>query len=249
MKNLLYVSLFALLCSTVVGQNIKTEIIGNKQMINLNREIPNFSHLRIIGLDVDLQKGEANSFSLSAESNIIEHIISKVDGDTLVIYFEKNQPLKNVSSPKINLTFSNLHSILGSASNIKLLSPLEGDSLLVKLQAKSSMEGVVKLNFLTLRMETFCNAELSGSTNIAHAELFTRSIFNSKNLIINNLSLIGETLCKAEVNVSKQLTAKLFVESTLNNVGNAKSDITYPSMDQMVSTKSFAKNVDLYRFN
>ena len=118
-----------------------------------------------------------------------------------------------------------------------------------RLQAKSSMEGVVKLNFLTLRMETFCNAELSGSTNIAHAELFARSIFNSKNLIINNLSLIGETLCKAEVNVSKQLTAKLFVESTLNNVGNAKSDITYPSMDQMVSTKSFAKNVDLYRFN
>ncbi|MCE7065754.1 GIN domain-containing protein [Dyadobacter sp. CY326] len=249
MKNLLYVSFFALLCSTVMAQSIKTEIVGNKQMINLSREIANFNYLRIVSLDVDLQKGAANFISLSAESNIIEHIISKVDGDTLFIHFDRNQPLRNVESPKITLNFINLNSVLGSASNIKLLSPLENDSLLVKLQTKSSIQGVVKLNFLDLRMATSCNAEISGSTDIAHAELFTKSILNAKNLIVNDLTLTEETLSRADVNVLKQLTAKLFVESILNNTGNAKSDITYPSMDQMVSTKSFTQNVDLQNFN
>ncbi|MCF2492426.1 GIN domain-containing protein [Dyadobacter chenhuakuii] len=250
MINLFYVSVFALMCSTVVGQGMKTEIVGNKQMTNSSREIPNFSHLRIIGLDVDLQKGQTNSISLTAESNIIEHIASKVDGDTLVIHYERNQPLRNVTSPKIMLTYSNgINSILGSVSNIKLLSPLENDDLVVKLQTKSSITGMVKLNSLNLRMETSCNAALSGSANDMHAELFTKSNLNARDLAIKNLDIVEETHCKSELNVSEQLTAKLFVESTLNNVGNAKPDITYPSMDQMTSMKSFSRNVDMFKFN
>ncbi|WP_026631055.1 GIN domain-containing protein [Dyadobacter alkalitolerans] len=250
MKNLFYASLFALTCTTVVGQGIKTEIVGNKQMTNSSREIPNFNHLRIIGLDVDLQKGETNSVSLIAESNIIEHIVSKVDGDTLVIHYERNQPLRNVTSPKIKLTFNNnINSILGSVSNIKLLSPLENNSLVVKLQTKSSITGMVKLNSFNLRMETSCNAELSGSANDMHARLFTKSNMNAKDLAIKKLDIVEETHCKSELNVSEQLTAKLFVESTLNNVGNAMPNITYPSMDQMTSMKSFSRNVDMFKFN
>ncbi|MCF0050670.1 DUF2807 domain-containing protein [Dyadobacter sp. LJ53] len=249
MKNLFYVSLFAFMCSNVAGQSLKTEIIGNKQLINLSREVPSFNHLRIVALDVDLQKGKSNSVSLTAESNIIEHIISKVEGDTLVIQFDRKHALRNIESPKITLAFSNLNSILGSASNIRLLSPLENDSLLVKLQTKSSIEGTVKLNFLDLRMSTSCNAELSGSTNIAHAQLFTKSTLNAKKLMVNDLTLIEETHCRAELNVSEQLTAKLFAESTLENIGNAKPNVTYPSIDQMTSLKFFNQSVDLYNFN
>jgi len=231
------------------GQTKKTGVIGNKNIETSHRQIPKFNHLRVIGLDVELLRGNETSITLTAETNVIKHIITQVQNDTLIIQFEKGQQLRDIAEPKIGLVYQNLNSILGSVSSIKAKSPLQGDTLKIKLQTNSSIEGDLNFQHLNLSLKTSCKAILTGSCSTSDVILHTESILDAPSLNVAELNIIEETLCLSTVNVSNKLTAQLFAESKLSNVGKASSSISYPSMDQMSSMKTIGNNVDIYKFN
>jgi hypothetical protein len=251
MRLILFIS--SIVATFVLGQvhaqSPKPEIIGNKVETTAHRQMADFKHVKIVAVDAELVKGNESKVDITAESNIVDHIISRMSGDTLIVGPDLDFQLRNITTPKIKITYREINTILGSVATIKMLTPVDGTSLKVKLQSKSSLTGTLKLQTLELSMSNSCKATLSGSADNAMITLWTKSYLNAKNLKISKAQITEETLCEADLYVSGELSAMLFAESKIQNSGKAKPNITYPSIDQMASMpKTIGRNLDLYTF-
>jgi hypothetical protein len=227
--------LFLLICAYPLlasAQFSRTEIIGNKQMVTENRHTSTFSHIRVIGLNAILENSNSSSLQITAESNITEFVKSEVSGDTLLLSINAPFALREIAVPSVKIPFQNIKSISGSVSNILLNSPVNSDSLLVRLQINSSIVGELNSKNLHLKLLN-SKATLSGSASKTTAWLRTLSDFNGSSLSVQKMDIRAKTLSTAKVNVSESINATLLADSKISNSGIATPTITQGTVDQL----------------
>lgn len=82
-----------------------TRVEGNGNEISKMRSIAGYDEISLKGsLDVALVYGEEGNIKIEAESNLIEHIVTKVEGDELKIYVEKGYNLDPSRGSKLLIT-------------------------------------------------------------------------------------------------------------------------------------------------
>ncbi|MCE7040608.1 GIN domain-containing protein [Dyadobacter sp. CY312] len=229
------------------GQIPKSEVKGNKIITTVDRKTLPFSHIKVIGLHATLEKGNQETIRIQAESNIVKYVQSSVVGDTLIIQPDMSIPLRDIHSPVVHISFKNIKSILGSVAEIKLLSPIESDSLVLKLQTASRVEGEIYSKFLDLKLLT-SQAVLSGTALEAKMSLITKSNLEGKDLKIQNLTLWTETLSKADLNVSQEITASILGDNEISNAGAAIAVVKQAPIDKMFVPKFTNGRPDIYKF-
>jgi len=75
------------------GKGNKVE--GNGNVVTKTRNLSSYDQVKLKGsLDVALVSGTEGNIKIEAESNLIQHIVTEVEGDILKIYVEKNYYLK-----------------------------------------------------------------------------------------------------------------------------------------------------------
>ena len=82
-----------------------TRVRGNGDVITKTRSINDYNKVSLKGsLDVALVYGDEGNIKIEAESNLIEHIVTKVEGDDLKIYVEKGYNLAPSRESKLLVT-------------------------------------------------------------------------------------------------------------------------------------------------
>ncbi len=139
-------------------------ITGSKNVIKQNRKITeNFNSVKVsTGIDLYITQGSNKKVSVEADDNIIDLIITKVEGNVLKIYFEKN--VRKAKSKKVYIVMPQIVSLKAtSGASIEGEKKIESENL--ELSASSGAEIQLKLQVTNLTCKSSSGAEVEISGN------------------------------------------------------------------------------------
>lgn len=106
MKNLITLSIIIFFSTQIQAQWWGKSIKGNGEVTTENRTTPgDYDEISVAGFfNVTLVKGAEGNLTIEGESNLLQHVITEVDGDRLIIKVEKKQNLKPSWGKDIRIT-------------------------------------------------------------------------------------------------------------------------------------------------
>lgn len=104
MKKLTFLLLSAIaVCSQLQAQKW-TKVEGNGNITTQNRQVGTFSEISVGGgMQVEVSQGSTHTLSIQADDNLLEYIVTEVNGSKLQIRYKNNV---SVSSRKVKVTIT-----------------------------------------------------------------------------------------------------------------------------------------------
>lgn len=188
--------------TTISGSS--SAIVGNDQVKTDKREVGMFNKLSILTMvDVDYFVSDKHRLELTADSNIISIITSKIKGDTLYIDANKSYSTQNKMHVKVYGPVD-LQVITVEGSSDVNLQGITGDHFEINLSGTSNIKAQGKIQSLLIKT--------SGSSDA-----------NTKELLANDVTIITEGSGDAIVTANKNLDVKIDGISTITYFGHPTS--------------------------
>lgn len=210
------------------GKGIK----GNGNLITQTRTVSDFSKLSVSSaFKVFVKQGSAAALSVEAEENLMDHIVTKVEGKTLRIYCDGVSATKTMT---IHLTFVNLDEIkLSGAVGLESANALTFDKLSLNFSGATEANLDLSATDITGDASGASKLKLAGKTNSVFFELSGASEMDAEKLEVKTMELDASGASSAEVNVSE----------ALNISASGASDIRYRGNAQVQSKSSGASSI------
>lgn len=171
-------------------------------------------------IDLYLSQGKEDAVAVSAGSDEIrDQIKTVVSNGVLKIYFD-GKSIRNWSNTKMKayVTFKSLQRIEASgACNVRLVDPLQGESLIIELSGASDFRGKVTLANLVVESSGASNMTLEGRAQTAKFDLSGASSVKAFDLEIAK--------CKALASGASVL--RMFVQEELSVQASGASSVQY----------------------
>ena len=186
----LFVALFAITTLAAAAQKWET-VRGSGNLKTESRSVGNFTAVDSRGvMSVDIQYGEANTITVEADDNLLPYIITKVEGDKLVIKTEKvgissrEKLMVHITMTRITgLSLSGSGNIMGSGQftndNTTQLSVSGSGNLKIGFASFSAIDASVRGSGnmeLTGGKTNTIDASVSGSGNIGAYAVESKSV-------------------------------------------------------------------------
>ncbi|TPN89100.1 head GIN domain-containing protein [Aquimarina algicola] len=198
-----------------------TKIRGNGEVVSKERTTQEYDEIKVKGnLDVSLVAGKEGKIKIEGESNLIDYIITKVEGDELKIYVKRGYYLKPSNNTKflIIVPFTDITQVTLSGSG-----DITGNAPINAQEFKTGLSGSGDIR-LTINAETVY-AQISGSGDLdlkGESNKFTCSLSGSGDIEAYDLKA---KYAKATISGSGdiQLTATSEIKAFISGSG----DISY----------------------
>ena len=230
MKTFTSILAFLIITTSLNAQIFTKKIKGNGDLKTESRTISNFDKIGVAGsFDVKLKKGKEGSIIIEADENLMEYIITEVDGDKLKIKTKKGFQLRASKTIKITVSFSSIDAVsLAGSGYIFSEDNINSDNLKLSLAGSGDLNLKVSSNDLKTSIAGSGNITLTGNTNI-----FKASIAGSGN--INAYELKTEML---KVSIAGSGNAKVNVINEINAVTTGSGNIYYKGNPKIEKIKS-----------
>ena len=164
MKNLITL-IVLLVCFQTFAQR-KPKIKGNKSVIEVREELPSYKAIELIDdLEIVLQKGSSEGYTINADDNLIDVLKFKVQDSILII----SSFYKITSKKKLEITvnYTDLESITMRDGKINMKDVISSDELQVNTYGPSRLELNATASVMNINMEGMS----SGDFNLASDSL------------------------------------------------------------------------------
>lgn len=166
------------------GNGKKVEGDGNE--VTKNRKISDYDEIKVKGgLDVALVSGNEGDIEIQGESNLIEYIVTEIDGDILKIYVKKGYWLKPSRGKKLIITvpFKDItHVTLSGSGDINSSDVIKASDFKTAISGSGDINLVVEANNVWGQVSGSGDLFLKGS-----AESFNGAVSGSGDLQAYNL--------------------------------------------------------------
>lgn len=201
---------------------------GNGNVIEQKREVGSFDIINVqSGLDLYITQGSPASLTVKADENLMEKIITRVEGNTL--YLDARGSIRNAKAMDVYVTVENLRELHASGgSDVVAEEGLKLEEL--KLFCSGGSDTRMKLDVGSLWCETSggSDAILSGTAKTLAINASGGSDFDGKKLEAVN--------CK--VNTSGASDAWVYASGEIEMEASGASDIHYKGSAKVVSSKA-----------
>ncbi len=238
MKKLITIAVLLAFTTSINAQWFK-RVKGNGNMITKTRTVGEYDEIMAGGsFDVKLIAGTEGKITIHIDENLLEYLITEVDGDRLKLKWEKGSnistrnkilitvPFKEISEvlltgsgdvfSEANIKATDFKAILSGSGNMKL------DITASYLSSKISGSGSISLSGTSDKLEYV----ISGSGNIKGYELVTREA---------DVRISGSGGIKT--NVTENLKARIAGSGNIYYKGNPKKQDTKVSGSGNVSSR------------
>ena len=164
MKNLITL-IVLLVCFQTFAQR-KPKIKGNKSVIEVREELPSYKAIELIDdLEIVLQKGSSEGYTINADDNLIDVLKFKVQDSVLII----SSFYKITSKKKLEITvnYTELEAITMRDGKINMKDVISSDELRVNTYGPSRLELNATAPVMNINMEGMS----SGDFNLASDSL------------------------------------------------------------------------------
>jgi hypothetical protein len=215
--------IFILACTLVfsgflIAQEEKTVVFDKNVQ---PRSVSEFNAIQVSSaIDLYLSQGKEDAVAVSAGSDEIrDQIKTVVSNGVLKIYFD-GKSIRNWSNTKMKayVTFKTLQRIEASgACNVRLVDPMQGESLIIELSGASDFRGKVTLNNLAIESSGASSITIDGKAQTAKFDLSGASSIKAFDLEIAK--------CKAIASGASVL--RMFVQEELSVQASGASSVQY----------------------
>jgi len=168
-------------------------------------------------IEVYVAQGDKASIIVEADSNLQEHIKTKVSGGVLTI--ECDVEIGNADAKKVTVTLPKVEGIESSAACVvKSTTVLKGDNIKLSSSSGSSLEASVQGSNITAEASSGSSLKLSGRTTKLVSSSSSGSNINAKDLIATNVDADASSGSTTVVNPIENLKANASSGSRVNYV-------------------------------
>ncbi len=212
--------LFVLITSTSCmfdGFGIK----GNRNVVSEDRKITsNFTEIKVSqGIQVFLTQGNDIEINVEADENIIDLLITEVNGDVLKIYFDKN--VSRAKAKNVYLTVDKITRIkVSSGAHVKSEGTIRAKTL--KLSSTSGSGLKLNLNATEVICSTSSGADvkLTGTTESFSGSASSGSHIDADDLLSKTSKAKVSSGAGISLHASEELNAKASSGGSISYKGN-----------------------------
>ncbi|MCB9264416.1 MAG: DUF2807 domain-containing protein [Lewinellaceae bacterium] len=201
---------------------------GNGNVIEQEREVGSFDIIKVQkGINLYLVQGSPASLSVKADENLMDHIITKVEGNTL--YLDVKGSIRTVTAMNVYVTLPNLSELHASGgSDVFAEEGLKVDEL--KLVCSGGSDTKMKLEAGSLFCETSGGSDLllSGKAEKLVVKASGGSDFDGKKLEVINGS----------IHTSGASDVWVYATGEIEMEASGASDIHFKGGAKVISSKS-----------
>jgi hypothetical protein len=266
--------LLILLCTTLAIQaQRKPKIKGNRTVIEVKEALPPFTKLELRDdLDVTLRRSSEETYTVSADDNLIDVLKFRVDDSTLVI-----SSFYQITSKKkldIEIAYTQLNSIMLSDGRLTSIDKISSEELIITTLGSAKIElgadtGLVKINMQDNSSGTFnltTDSLAVTLVNKADASIYSNSFNNVLTMRDNTslqiegtadnfgITLEGNANLRAEDLEARKISATLGASSDARfyvtesiNLRQQGSSRCYLYGDPTIELKQFTDTAELFK--
>lgn len=202
---------------------------GDGDVVKEKREVSGFTSLEISSaFNVFLTQGRSESLTVEADKNLMEHIITEIKGDKLMIHTSKKGISKSTKM-NIYLTFEQLEMIdVSGAVEVTGEGPMTFEELTFDGSGASEISMELTAEVLTADFSGASEIELIGSAKAAYFDLSGASEIDAYDFEIIHCELDVSGASEVKINVSKSLEVDISGAASVKYKGNpsVKSDVS-----------------------
>ena len=211
MKKLKLISTTCLIViATITCQAQTKTVIGNGNIKTEERNLAPFNSINVSsGIEVDLKQGENQSVVVQTHENLLEHIITKVEGGVLIIHSEVNIRSANDKHVKLFITMKEVRSLCASSAvDITGISPIKADKLDITMSSASNIDIDVVANEINVNISSAGNVILRGNADILKADVSSSGELNAYRFTTSEANVSASSSGDAEIYVTEKLTTQ-----------------------------------------
>lgn len=230
MKKLLF-ACFAITTLAATAQKWET-IKGNGTMKKESRTVGNFTAVDSRGsMNVDISYGQGNTISVEADENLLPYIVTKVEGDKLLITTEK-AGISSKNKLVVHITMAKVTGLMVSGSGNITGSGQFSNENTTKLAVSGS--GNMKLGFASF---SAIDASVNGSGNMELTDGKAASI-NATVSGSGNIGAYAVESKKVKARVSGSGNVKVTASESLEAVSSGSGNVYYKGPATVVNAQS-----------
>lgn len=197
------------------------KINGNGNYISETRSVSDYDAVSVQGsIHVELIAGTEGRLKVEAESNLLEHILTEVEGDRLKISIEKGYNLSPSSRNEIKVTvpFESLEEVsLTGSGDIVGSDKINAENFKVDITGSGDVALELQARFVKGSLTGSGNIRLKGKTQQLESKVTGSGDFDASNLIA----------AKVEANVSGSGDIEVYASQELKSRVSGSGDIIY----------------------
>lgn len=187
------------------------------------REVGNFNSISVqSGIDLYLTQDDNKSVEIKANDDIIDRILTKVEGNTLKIYIDKKNWKRNNNGQMVAyVSVSYLNRLTASGgSDVESQGVWKSEDLKIIASGGSDIEMSVEVDFLEITCSGGSDIDLNGSTQKMDLTSSGGSDFNGRKLIAKDANIRSSGGSDAYVHVIDKLVARASGASDIHYSGD-----------------------------
>jgi hypothetical protein len=201
---------------------------GNGKIKTEERKIAAFNAIEVSGAyNIVLKQDSFTSVSVEADENLQPLIITKLEGNKLVI--KNNKSICSSKELKINITNPDIKNIsMSGAVDLKTTNTFKSRELTIDVSGMADMTLDLNVQNLDISCSGSCDLNLKGSAENVKADLSGAADIKAFDLVTKKFKLSSSGAGSANVNVSEKLDVEISGAASVNYKGN-------PSVSQSIS--------------
>ncbi|WP_299885615.1 head GIN domain-containing protein [uncultured Lacinutrix sp.] len=230
LKTTLVIALVMCSFSCVNAQWKSKKIKGNGNVTTIKRSTSDYDAVKCAGwMDFVLVNGDEGDITIEGEENLLDYIITEVDGNTLKIKTKNGINLKPSynKSVKITIPFQDINEVsLSGSGDVMNLDRIEASNFKTKMSGSGDIVLNIKANYSEAYVTGSGDLTLKGQTDNLKASVTGSGDFHGFNLESNDVEakVTGsgniETVCNGE------LKARVTGSGDIEYKGNPKREDT-----------------------
>ncbi len=214
--NLFFLTLILNLIMLTAANSNAQQITGDGNVVKETRSISSFSEILTEGVvNVYLSQGSTESVVVEADNNLIPYIITKSDGDKLIIRTKDDLEIDKSTKMNVYVTLKNITRLENNnVGKLETVNQLRLSSLKINNNSVGSTKLDLKCNDLNVDFNSVGNLTLTGEITKISIEHNGVGNVNAEELSADIVKIDNNGVGNAEVNCNKELYMNL------NGVGN-----------------------------
>lgn len=207
----------------------KEKIKGNGNLTTISRTTESYDEISLTGsFDVELVSGKEGNITINGDENIINHIITEVEGSTLKIHFEKNKSYSYNSKLIITVPFEEISAVsLTGSGSIQTKDTINAKKFEINLAGSGDGNFNVNSTKLNVLLTGSGDLKVTGITQNLDAKVAGSGDLDCSKIEAENAEVAVVGSGDLKVNCIKNLTASV--------VGSG--DIHYKNKPETVDKK------------
>ena len=189
----------------------KEKITGNGNLTTISRTTAAYDEITVTGsFNVELVSGKEGNISIYGDENIINHIITEVEGSTLKIHFEKNKSYSYNSKLIITVPFEEISTVsLTGSGSIQTKDTINAEKFEINLAG--SGDGNFEVNSTNLKIALAGSGDLkvAGTAKDLEAKITGSGDLDCSKIEAENAEVAVAGSGDLKVNCIKKLTASV----------------------------------------